>query len=85
MDFVAGLNTIKGLLDLVPPGVVPAIDTIKGLASLATAVGATVADAQRAYDLISGHTDGDVDIDDIEAEIEALEARGLKQIDPPED
>lgn len=85
MNFTDALGTIRSLIDLVPPGVVPALDAVKSLAALATAVGATVADAKHAYELISGHADGTVEIELIESEIEALEARGLKPIDPPED
>lgn len=84
MDYVAALKTIIGVAALAVPEAGTALAVIQNLANLAATAEATAEDAKRAYDLIAGHVDGTADLDALETEIEALEARGLKPVDPPE-
>lgn len=84
MDYAAALKTIAGIIGIASPAAGTVLDTINGLIALATAASATIDDAKRAYDMIEGHIDGSTAIEEIEAEIEALEARGLVPIAPPD-
>jgi hypothetical protein len=79
------LNTVSGIIAIASPPAGAALGAISNLIGLATAAAATAADAKHAWDLIQGHADGSVEIDEIEAKIEELEARGLKPVAPPED
>lgn len=85
MDATEVLKTVGGLINLAAPGAGTALMTVSNLIALATSAAATAQDAQRSWDLISGHSSGDTGIEELEAEIEALEARGLKPVEPEED
>lgn len=84
-DVKTALATIGALVNLAAPGSGTVLTTIGGLVELATAANATYEDGKRALDLINGHVDGTVTLEQLEGEIEAMEARGLKPVDPEQD
>lgn len=83
IDYVAALKTVAGVVTLINPAAGTIANVILNLAQQATVAKATYDDAKRAWELIDGAQAGDVEQAELEAEVDALVARGLKPIERP--